>query len=89
MTSTYYLGQFNLQAFVMLNCEELKISLMGVSLAASQISMSRHGNISCCYSAIKCPICPRLHMFDKNPGLNTSKYEYAIIIRAPPAGNRK
>ncbi len=27
----------------MLNCEELEFSLMGVSLAASQISMSRHG----------------------------------------------
>ncbi len=73
----------------MLNCEELEFSLMGVYLAASQISMSRHGNKSCFNSAIQCPICPRLHMFDKNPGLNTSKYEYLIIIRAPPAGNRK
>ncbi len=62
---------------------------MGVSMVASQISMSRHGNKSCCNSAIQCPICPRLHRFDKNPGLNTSKYEYSIIIRAPPAGNRK
>ncbi len=89
MTSTYYLGQSNLKAFVMLNCEDLEFSLKGVSMAASQISMSRHGNKSCCNSAIKCPICPRLHTFDKNPGLNTSKYEYFIIIRAPPAGNRK
>ncbi len=44
MTSTQYLGQSNLKAFVMLNCEELEFSLMGVSLAASQISMSRNGN---------------------------------------------
>ncbi len=73
----------------MLNCEDLEFSLKGVSMAASQISMSRHGNKSCCNSAIQCSICPRLHMFDKNPGLNTSKYEYSIIIRAPPAGNRK
>ncbi len=50
MTSTECLGQFNLKAFVMLNCEELEFSLMGVSLAASQISMSRHGNKSCCNS---------------------------------------
>ncbi len=89
MTSTHYLGQSNLKAFVMLNCEDLEFSLKGVSMAASQISMSRHGNKSCCNSAIQCPICPRLHTFDKNPGLNTSKYEYLIIIRAPPAGNRK
>ncbi len=89
MTSTKYVGQFNLKAFVMLNCEELEFSLMGVSLAASQISMSRHGNKSCCNLAIQCSICPRLHMFGKIPGLNTSKYEYSIIIRAPPAGNRK
>ncbi len=82
-------GQSNLKAFVMLNCEDLEFSLKGVSLAASHIFISRHGNKSCCNSAIHCSICPRLHMFDKNPGLNTSKYEYTIIIRAPPAGNRK
>ncbi len=45
-------GQSNLKAFVMLNCEDLEFSLKGVSLAASQISMSRHGNTSCCNSAI-------------------------------------
>ncbi len=89
MTSTQCLGQSNLKAFVMLNCEEFEFSLMGVSLAASQILMSHHGIKSCCNSAIQKPICPRLHTFDKNPGLNTSKYEYYIIIRAPPAGNRK
>ncbi len=36
----------------MLNCEDLEFSLMGVSLAASQISMSRLWNKSCCNSAI-------------------------------------
>ncbi len=82
-------GQSNLKAFVMLNYEDLEFSLKGVSFAASQISMYRHGNKSCCNSAIQCSMCPRLHMFDKNPGLNTSKYEYSVIIRAPPAGNRK
>ncbi len=73
----------------MLNCEELEFSLMGVSLAASQMSISRHGNRCCCYSAIQCPICPKLHMVGKSHGLKTSKYEYFIIIRALPAGNRK
>ncbi len=57
----------------MLNCEELEFSLKGVSMAASQISMSRHGNKSCCYSAIKCPICPKLHTLDKTPDLKRSK----------------
>ncbi len=60
----------------MLNCEDLEFSLKGVSLAASQISMSRHGNKSGCHSAIQCSICPSLHMFDKNPGLNTSEYGF-------------
>ncbi len=50
---------------------------MGVFMAASQISMSRHGNKCCCNSAIQCLICPRLHTFDKNLGLNTYKYEYS------------
>ncbi len=89
MTSTHFFCQSNLKAFVMLNCEDLEFSLKGVSLAASQISMSRHGNKSCCNSAIQYPICPRLHTFDKNPGLEISIYEYSIINRAPPAGNRK
>ncbi len=80
-------GQSNLKALVMINCEYLEFSLKGMFLAASQISMSRQVNKSCCNSSIQCSICPRPHMFDKNPGLNTSKYEYSIIIRAPPAGN--
>ncbi len=62
----------------MLNCEDVEFSLKGVSLAASQISMSRHGNKSCCNSAIECSICPRLHMFDKNPGLNTSTFTFTF-----------
>ncbi len=38
---------------------------------------------------MQCPICTKLHTFNKNIGLKISKYEYLIIIRAPPAGNRK
>ncbi len=73
----------------MLNCKDLEFSLKGVSMAASQISMSRNGNKSCCNSAIQCPICPRLHTFDKKiPGLKTSKGQYSDIIIAPPADNR-
>ncbi len=34
MTSTSFLVQSNLKAFVMLNCKELEFSLMGVSMAA-------------------------------------------------------
>ncbi len=29
-------------------------------------------------------ICPKLHMFDKCAGLNTSKGKYSVIIIAPP-----
>ncbi len=73
----------------MLYCEELEFSLMGVSLAASQISMSSHGNRSCCYSAIKCPISPKLHTFDKSHGLKTSTCQCLVIDVAPPTGYGK
>ncbi len=73
----------------MLNCEDLEFSLKGVSMAASQISMSRHWNRSCRYSAIKCPICLKLHTFDKSHGLKTSLCQCLVIDMAPPAGNRK
>ncbi len=72
----------------MLNCEELEFLLMGVSLAASQISMSRHGNKSCCNSASNNRSAPDFTRSMKIQALNTSKYEYFIIIRAPPAGHR-
>ncbi len=74
---------------MLIHCEELEFSLMGVSLAASQMSMSRHGNKSCCYSAIKYLICPKLHTFDKSHGLKTSLCQCLVIDIAPPAGNRK
>ncbi len=81
-------GRYHIKAFAMLNCEDLEFSLKGVSMAAWQITLFRHGNRSCCNSAIKCPICPKLHRFDKSPGLKTSKGQYCIIIIAPPFGNR-
>ncbi len=34
------------------------------------------------------PIRPKLHIFDKSPGLKTSKGQYSVIIIAPPFGNR-
>ncbi len=73
----------------MLNCEDLDFSLKGVSLAASQISMSCHGNKSCYNSAIQCLICPKLQTFDKSYGLKTSLCQCLVIDIAPPAGNRK
>ncbi len=51
--------------------------------------MSRHGNRSCFYSPIKCPICPKLHTFDKSHGLKTSTCQCLVIDIAPPAGYRK
>ncbi len=37
---------------------------------------------------MQCPISPKLHIFDKSPGLKTSKGQYSVIIIAPPFGNR-
>ncbi len=38
---------------------------------------------------MQCPICPKLHMFGKSPGLKTSTCQYSVIIIAPPVGSRK
>ncbi len=84
-----FFGQSNLKAFAMLNCEHLEVSLKGVAMAPWQSSMSRHGNRSCCNSGIRCPIFPKLHMFEKSLGLNTPEGQYSTIIIAPPADNRK
>ncbi len=39
-------------------------------------------------SGMLCPICTKLHIFDKNPDLKRSKWPIQLVI-APPAGNRK
>ncbi len=51
----------------MSNCDDLDFLLKGVSLAASQISMSRHEKGGCYNSGMLCPICTKLHTFDKTP----------------------
>ncbi len=58
-----------------------------VSVAAWQASMFHHEIGGCYNSGIQCPICPKLHMFDKSPVLNICPY--SVIVIAPPAGNRK
>ena len=73
----------------MLNCEDLEFSLKGVSVAAWRISMIRHEKWSCYNSDIQCPICHKLHMFDKTPDLNRLICPYSVIVIAPPTGNRK
>ena len=78
MTSIFFSGQSSLKAFAIVNCGDLEFLLKGVSMAPSQSSMSRHGNKSYCNSGIKRPILPKLHMFDKSPGLNTSEGQYSI-----------
>ncbi len=82
-------GQSNLKPFVTLNCEDLEFSLKGVSVAACQISMLRQETGSCYNSGMQCPICTKLHMFDKTPDLKRSTSLYSVIVIAPPAGNRK
>ncbi len=65
---------------MMLNSEDLKFSFKGVSVEACQSVMFRLGNRNCFNSAIQCPICLKLHTFDKCPGLKTTKCQYSFII---------
>ncbi len=83
------IGQCNLKPFVTLNCEDLEFSSEGVSVASCQIVMFRHETGSCYISGMLCPICTKLHMFDKTPDMKRSKWPYSVIVIAPPAGNRK
>ncbi len=83
------IGHCNLKPFVTLNCEDLEFSSEGVSVASSQISMFRHETGSCYNSVMLCPICTKLHMFDKTPDMKRSARPYSVIVIAPPAGNRK
>ncbi len=57
-------------------------------MASSQISMFRHETGSCYNSGMLCPICTKLHTFDKSHGLKTS-CQCLVIDIAPPAGYRK
>ncbi len=82
------IGQCNLKPFVTLNCEDLEFSSEGVSVASCQILMIRHETGSCYNSGMLCPICTKLHMFDKTPDMMRST-SYSVIVIAPPAGNRK
>ncbi len=66
------IGHCNLKPFVTLNCEDLEFSSEGVSVASCQISMFRHETGSCYNSGMLCPICTKLHMFDKTPDMKRS-----------------
>ena len=87
--NSFFFSYSILKAWAMLNCEDLEFSLKGVSVAAWQISMIRHEKGSCYNSDIQCPICPKLHMFDKTPDLKRLTCPYSVIVIAPPTGNRK
>ncbi len=67
------IGHCNLKPFVTLNCEDLEFSSEGVSVASCQILMFRHETGSCYISGMLCPICTKLHMFDKTPDMKRSK----------------
>ncbi len=82
------IGHCNLKPFETLNCEDLEFSLEGVSVASCQISMFRHETGSCYNSGMQCPMCTKIPMFDKTPGLKTSKGQYSDVIIAPPVDNR-
>ncbi len=38
---------------------------------------------------VHCPICLKLHKFDKSSGPKTSTCQYSVIVIVPPTGNRK
>lgn len=38
---------------------------------------------------VHCPICHKLHMHDRSPGLMTSTYQYSLTVIVPLTGNRK
>ncbi len=83
------IGHCNLKPFVTLNCEDLEFSSEGVSVASCQISMIRHETGSCYNSAMQCPMCTKIPMFDKTPDLKRSRGPHSYKLIAPPAGNRK
>ncbi len=66
------IGHCNLKPFVTLNLKDLEFSSEGVSVASCQISMIRHETGSCYNSGMQCPICTKLHMFDKTPDMKRS-----------------
>ncbi len=66
------IGHCNLKPFVTLNCEDLEFSSEGVSVAFYQMLMFRHETGSCYNLGMLCPICPKLHMFDKTPDMKRS-----------------
>ncbi len=83
------IGHCNLKPFVTLNCEDLEFSSEGVSVASCQISMIRHETGSYYNSAMQCPMCTKIPMFDKTPDLKRSRGPHSYKLIAPPAGNRK
>ncbi len=79
------IGHCNLKPFVTLNCEDLEFSSEGVSVASCQISMIRHETGSCYISAMQCPMCTKIPMFDKTPDLKRSRGPHSYKLIAPPA----
>ncbi len=73
------IGHCNLKPFVTLNCEDLEFSSEGVSVASCQISMIRHETGSCYNSAMQCPMCTKIPMFDKTPDLKRSTLKKMIF----------
>lgn len=69
-------GACNHKAFAMLNWEDLEFSSKGRDPGALTNLMFCHQTGSCCNSGTQYPICPKPHVFDKSPTLNTSKGQY-------------
>ncbi len=64
-------GQSNLKLFVTLNCEDLEFSLKACPWRPANFDASPETG-SCYNSGMQCPICTKLHMFDKTPDLKRS-----------------
>ncbi len=72
---------------MMKSCAICDFSSDGVNVVWRPFCTFCHETSSCCNSKVHCPICPRLHRFDKSSGRNTSTCQYSVI--APPTDNRK
>lgn len=57
--------------------------------ATKQVLMFCHETESCCNSNTHCPISLKLDMFDKSHVLETSTWQYSVIVTTQPTGHRK
>lgn len=80
-------GDISLNTLMMMHSENGDSSSKGVSVAARRMLIFHHENLKIYISAVKDPICPKLHMLDTRSSLNTSTLINSEKVIAPPVGN--